>query len=164
MIEHFLLQEMRDLLNAESQLVKALPKLIKAARSQPLKSALEEHLEETKQQIERLKEAFALLSVEPKGTPSKGMAGLVEKAEDVIDDVNGREDASADLALIVAAQRFEHYEISAYRTARTMAGHSGLPAVAELLDTSLAEEEMADDRMSQLARGLMSGSRSGTRG
>jgi Mn-containing catalase len=90
------------------------------------------------------------------------MAGLVEKAEDVLDEVNRREDASADLALIVAAQKFEHYEISAYRTARTMAGQSGLPAVAELLDRSLAEEEMADHRLTLLARGLMSGSTSGT--
>jgi Mn-containing catalase len=161
MIEELLVEQLRDLLNAEGQLVKALPKMVKAARAESLKFALEHHLEETKEQVERLKEVFGLLGVPAKGKPCKGMEGLIDEGEDVMEEGRKLEDASADLALIAAAQKVEHYEISAYGTARTMAGQSGLPAVAELLNKSLAEEEIADNLMTQLARELMSESRAG---
>jgi Mn-containing catalase len=161
MIEQLLVEQMRDLLNAEGQLVKALPKMVKAARAESLKAALEEHLEETKEQVERLKEAFGLVGTPAKGKACKGMEGLIKEGEDVIEEGKELEDAAADLALIAAAQRVEHYEISAYGTARTMAGQIGLPAVAELLNKSLAEEEIADNLMTQLAREFMSQSRTG---
>jgi Mn-containing catalase len=90
------------------------------------------------------------------------MAGLLEEGEEVIAEGEDMEDASADLALIAACQKVEHYEISAYGTARTMAAQIGLPAVAELLNKSLAEEQVADSLLSQLARELMSAARTGT--
>ena len=161
MIEELLVEQLRDLLHAEGQLVKALPKMVKAARTESLKFAMEHHLEETKAQVERLKEVFGLLGVPAKGKPCKGMAGLIEEGEEVIEEGKDNDDAAADLALIAAAQRVEHYEISAYGTARTMAGQIGLPAVAALLNKSLAEEEVADNLMTQLARELMSESRTG---
>ena len=89
------------------------------------------------------------------------MAGLVEEGEEVMEDVQEMDDAAADLALIAAAQKVEHYEISAYGTVRTMAGQAGLPEAAELLSKSLAEEELADNLLTQLARELMSQSRNG---
>jgi Mn-containing catalase len=89
------------------------------------------------------------------------MEGLIEEGQEVIEESQELEDPAADLALIAAAQKVEHYEISAYGTARTMAGQIGLPAVAEILNKSLAEEEIADNLMTQLARELMSESRTG---
>ena len=96
-----------------------------------------------------------------KGKQCKGMAGLIEEGDEVIEETGEQDDAAADLALIAAAQKVEHYEISAYGTARTMAGQIGLPAVATLLNKSLAEEEIADNLMTQIARELMSQSRTG---
>jgi|SoiMethySBSTD1v2_1073268.scaffolds.fasta_scaffold00306_24 manganese catalase len=160
-IEELLVEQLRDLLNAEDQLVKALPKMIKAARAESLKFAFEHHLEETKTQVERLKEVFGLVGVQVKSKPCKGMEGLLEEGEDVMEENAKEDDAAADLALIAAAQKVEHYEISAYGTARTMAGQIGLPAVATLLNKSLAEEEIADNLLTQIARELMSESRTG---
>jgi Mn-containing catalase len=160
-IEQLLIEHLRDLLNAEGQLVKALPKMVKAARAESLKFAFENHLEETKEQVERLKEVFALIGEQAKGKPCKGMAGLLEEGDEVIEESSEQDDVAADLALIAAAQKVEHYEISAYGTARTMAGQIGLPAIATLLNRSLAEEEIADNLMTQLARELMSESRTG---
>jgi Mn-containing catalase len=161
-IEELLVEQLQDMLNAEQQLVKALPTIAEAARSDEVRLAVEQHLEETRDQVERLKEAFGLLGVQAKGKPCKGMAGLLEEGEEVIAEGEDMEDASADLALIAACQKVEHYEISAYGTARTMAAQIGLPAVAELLNKSLAEEQVADSLLSQLARELMSAARTGT--
>jgi Mn-containing catalase len=161
MVEELLLEQLRDLLNAEGQLVKALPRLAKAARNEMLATAFERHLEETKTQVERLKEVFGLIGAQAKGKPCKGMAGLLDEGNEVMEEGEEKEDVAADLALIAAAQKVEHYEISAYGTARTMAGQVGLPAVAELLSKSLAEEEIADNLLTQLARELMSAARTG---
>jgi Mn-containing catalase len=160
-IEELLVEQLRDLLHAEGQLVKALPKMVKAARSESLKFALENHLEETKQHVERLKEVFGLVGVAAKGKPCKGMAGLIEEGEEIIEEGQEKDDAPADLALIAAAQKIEHCEISAYGTARTMAGQAGLPQAAELLNQLLAKEQIADNLMTQLARELMSETRVG---
>ena len=162
MLEPLLIDHLRDLYNAEGQLVKALPRMIEAARSEALKFALENHLEETREQVERLNEVFALVGEQAKGKPCKGMAGLIEEGEEVIEETSEQDDAAADLALIAAAQKVEHYEISAYGTARTMAGQIGLPAAATLLNRSLAEEEIADNLLTQIARELMSEARTGT--
>jgi Mn-containing catalase len=161
MIEQLLVEQLRDLVNAEGQLVKALPRMVKAARSEGLRFALENHLEETRAQVERLKEAFDLVGVPAKGKPCKGMQGLLEEGDEVMAEGEEMDDAAADLALIAAAQKVEHYEISAYGTARTMAGQIGLPAVADLMCKSLAEEEVADNLLTQLARELMAQSRTG---
>jgi Mn-containing catalase len=160
-LEELLVETLQDLLNAEGQLVKALPKMAKAANSEALQEAFETHLEETKGQVERLKEVFALVGVPAKGKPCKGMQGLIEEGEEVMEEGAGKDPASADLALIAAAQKVEHYEISGYGTARTLAGQAGLPGVAELLARTLAEEEVSDNLLTQIARELMSEARTG---
>ena len=161
MIEELLVVELRDLLSAEGQLVKALPKITRAATAARLKLAFENHLEETKAHVERLKECFTLLGAQPKAKPCKGMAGLLEEGAEVIEEGKEKDSVAADLALIASAQKVEHYEISAYGTARAMAGQIGLPAVAALLSKTLAEEEIADNLLTQVARELMSESRTG---
>jgi Mn-containing catalase len=161
MIEALLVDQLRDLLDAEGQLVKAIPKMLRAARADSLKVALDNHLEETKAQVERLKEAFALCGEQARATPCKGMTGLIQEGQEVMDEGAEQEEETADLALIAAAQKVEHYEISAYGTARTLAGQAGLPAVATLLNKSLAEEEVADNLLTQIARELMSSARTG---
>ena len=160
-LEALLVEQLKDILHAEGQLVKALPKMAKAAHSEALQECFETHLEETKGQVERLKEVFDLLGVPAKGKPCKGMAGLIEEGSEVIADGAEQDGPSADLALIAAAQKVEHYEISAYGTARTLAGQAGLPTVAELLATSLAEEEVSDNLLTAIARELMSEARTG---
>ena len=160
-LEELLVDCLRDLLHAEGQLVKALPKMAQAAQNETLTLAFENHLEETKEQVERLKEVFSLLGVPAKAKPCKGMAGLIEEGADVIEEGEELDPRAADLALIGAAQKVEHYEISGYGTARTLAGQVGLPAVAELLARSLAEEEVSDNLLTQIARELMSEARVG---
>lgn len=160
-LEELLVDTLRDLLNAEGQLVKALPKMAKAANTDALRVAFETHLEETKGQVERLKEVFDLVGVPAKGKTCKGMEGLIEEGAEVMTEGEGKDPASADLALIAAAQKVEHYEISAYGTARTLAGQAGLPTVAGLLSRTLAEEEVSDNLLTQIARELMSEARTG---
>jgi len=133
--------------------------MIDASRAPVLKFAFQKHLSETEDQMERLKEAFTLLDASAKPRPCKGMAGLLAEGAEVAADAEDKDDIAADLALIAAAQKVEHYEISAYGTARTLAGQIGRPAVAELLAKTLAEEEVADNLLSQIARELMGESR-----
>jgi Mn-containing catalase len=160
-LEELLAVTLRDLLHAEGPLVKALPKMVKAAAAEALRVALETHLDETKGHVERLKEAFGLLGVPAKAQVCKGMQGLIEEGEEVIAEGEEKDAAAADLALIAAAQKVEHYEISAYGTARTLAGQAGLPAIAELLAQTLGEEEVSDNLLTQIARELMSEARTG---
>ena len=160
-LEELLVETLADLLNAEGQLVKALPKMAEAAHSEALQQAFETHLEETRGQVERLKEVFGLLGVPAKGKTCKGMQGLIEEGQEVIEEGDGKDEAAADLALIAAAQKVEHYEISGYGTARTLAGQAGLPAVAALLSKTLGEEEVSDNLLTQIARELMSEARTG---
>ena len=141
--------------------MKALPKMAAAANSDRLRLAFETHLEQTREQVERLKEVFGLLGVTAKAKPCKGMAGLVEEGEEIISEGEDKDEVAADLALIAAAQKVEHYEISAYGTARTLAGQAGLPEIASLLNKSLAEEEISDNLLTQIARELMSEARTG---
>ena len=160
-LEELLVENLRDLLHAEGQLVKALPKMVKAANAEALQQAFELHLEQTKGHVERLKEVFGLVGVPAKGKTCKGMQGLLEEGDEIIAEGEGKDPASADLALIAAAQKVEHYEISAYGTARTLAGQAGLPAAAGLLSLTLAEEEVSDNLLTQIARELMSEARTG---
>ena len=160
-LETLLIETLRDLLNAETQLVKALPQMAQAANAESLRMAFEVHLEQTKEQVERLKEVFGLLGTDAKSKPCKGMAGLIEEGNEVIEEGEELEAAAADLSLIAAAQKVEHYEISAYGTARALAGQADLPVVADLLSKSLAEEEVSDNLLSQIARELMSEARVG---
>src|SRR5688572_5895329 len=162
MVEELLVEQLQDLLHAEGQLVKALPKMVKSANSEALKLAFSNHLEETRLQVERLKQVFDLLGETAQPKPCKGMQGLIEEGEEVMEEGDEKkDDIAADLALIAAAQKVEHYEISAYGTSRTLAGQSGLPNVAGLLAKSLAEEETADNLLTQVAHELMGEARTG---
>jgi Mn-containing catalase len=155
-IGELLIDELRDILHAEKQLTKALPEMAKAARFDQLRELFERHLHETEQQIERLNECFSVLGVTARAKPCKGMMGLVEEGREVIEKGEAKEDAAADLALIGAAQRVEHYEMSGYTTAKNLAQQLRHGAVVALLSRSLAEEENADQLLNQLARTLMS--------
>jgi len=158
-IQAVLVDELRDLLHAEKQLLKALPKMQKAARAQQLQTLLEKHLAETEVQVERLNECLRILGSAARAKPCKGMAGLVEEGEEVMADGKKKEDAPADLALISAALRVEHYEIAAYTTARNLALQLAQPAVAQLLTLSLGEEQNAGQLLDQVAQPLMSAAR-----
>src|SRR4029078_2173840 len=115
----------------------------------------EKHLEETRGHVERLKEAFDLLGTAARPKICKGMAGLLEEGSEVIEEGEEKDDVSADLAVIAAAQKVEHYEISGYGTSPALAGQIGPPDAAALLAKSLAEEEAADNLLTQIARELM---------
>ena len=155
-INELLVDELRDILHAEKQLTKALPRMAKAARFDRLRECFEEHLLETEAQIERINECFSLLGQNPRAKPCKGMMGLIEEGQEVMAEGEEKEDALADLALIGAAQRVEHYEISGYTTARNLAQQLRHSAIVSLLAKSLAEEENADQLLNQVARSLMS--------
>ncbi|MBR0908215.1 DUF892 family protein [Bradyrhizobium liaoningense] len=151
-----LLDELRDILHAEKQLTKALPKMAQAARFDQLRELFELHLGETETQIERINECFELLGKSARAKPCKGMMGLVEEGQEIMAEGEQKEDAAADLALIGAAQRIEHYEIAGYTTARNLAQQLRHSAIVSLLSKSLAEEENADQLLNQVARSLMS--------
>jgi ferritin-like metal-binding protein YciE len=148
-LEDLLVEELKDLYSAEQQMVKALPKMAKAADSAELRAAFEEHLAQTKGQVERLDRAFDLLGVPAKAKKCAAMEGLIEEGKALID-----EDPIApvlDAGLIGAAQKVEHYEIAAYGTARTQAELLGLHDVAALLEETLEEEKQTDEKLTELA-------------
>lgn len=155
LLQELLTEELRDLLHAENQLVKALPKMAKAAKDAELKSAFQDHLEQTKEHVERLKQAFEMLDEKPRAKVCKGMAGLVEEGQEVITEGKEMEEAPADLALIGAAQRVEHYEIAAYGTARAIAEQMERQDIVKLLSATLAEEEKADQLLTEVAQPLL---------
>jgi Mn-containing catalase len=155
-LQELLVNELRDLLHAEKQLTKALPQMATAARFDRLRELFEIHLAETEEQIERINECFELMGETHRAKPCKGMQGLIEEGQEVMEEGAEKEDAAADLALIGAAQRVEHYEISGYTTARNLASQLRHSAVVALLSKSLAEEENADQLLNQVARSLMS--------
>lgn len=144
-----LIDEIKDIYHAEKQLVRALPKMAKAAGSDTLKEAIHEHLAETQDQVGRLEKVFSLLKVQPKAKPCKGMQGLIEEGSEAIED--REKGALRDLAIIGAAQRVEHYEISAYGTARALAEQIGNAQVAALLEDTENEEKAADHKLSEIA-------------
>jgi Mn-containing catalase len=155
-IKELLVDQLRDILHAEKQLIKALPKMAKSARSTQLQRLFEVHLEETEGQVERLNESLRLLGAPARAKPCKGMAGLVEEGDEVMTEGKHKDDAPADLALIGAAQRVEHYEIAAYTTARNLASQLHQPAIVKLLTISLGEEQNADQLLDQIGQPLMS--------
>jgi len=155
-LDELLVDQLRDILHAEKQLIKSLPKMAKAARFDRLRELFDLHLQETEQQVERINECFGLLGVNARAKPCKGMMGLLDEGQEVMEEAESKEDAAADLALIGAAQRVEHYEISGYTTAKNLAQQLRHSAVVALLSESLAEEENADQLLNQVARTLMS--------
>ena len=144
-----LVDEIRDLYNAEKQLTKALPKMAKGATSEELREAFESHLEETEGQVTRLERVFELLDEKPRGKHCAGMAGIVEEGSEKLQE--DAEDSVMDAMLIASAQKVEHYEIGSYGTAIAWAEALGLTEVAEVLGETLAEEKAADEKLSALA-------------
>jgi ferritin-like metal-binding protein YciE len=148
-LQELLVEEIKDLYHAEKQLIKALPKMAKAATHEDLREAFESHLEETREQVTRLEEVFAALDEKVKAKTCEGMAGIIEEGNHLM-----QEDAEAsvmDAGLIAAAQRVEHYEIGSYGTCVAWARLLGLTEVANLLDQTLEEEKAADEKLSAIA-------------
>ena len=144
-----LVDEIKDIYNAEKQIVKALPKMVKGATSEELRDAFESHLEETQNQVTRLERVFELLDEKPRGKHCAGMAGILEEGSETLEE--DAEDSVMDAKLIAGAQRVEHYEITAYGTAIAWAEALGLTEVAGVLGESLAEEKAADEKLSAIA-------------
>lgn len=145
------LHELRDLYSAETQLLEALPELANTASHQELKDAFNEHLEQTRNQVDRLRDIFDRIGENPEGEHCEAMEGLIEEGEEVI--AQEGDAIVKDAALIAAAQRAEHYEIAGYGTARTYANELGLDDVASLLEETLSEEKETDKQLTKLATG-----------
>jgi ferritin-like metal-binding protein YciE len=141
--------ELKDLYDAENRLVKALPKVAKAATSEKLRSAVEQHLEQTRGHVDRLKEIFDNMGEKATGKKCAGMMGILKEGEEIMEE--DYEGEAMDAALISAAQRVEHYEIAAYGCVRTWAELLGENEASNLLEKTLTEEKEADQKLTELA-------------
>jgi ferritin-like metal-binding protein YciE len=148
-LKELYIDELKDLYNAENQLVKALPKMAKAASSDELRQGFEKHLEQTKGHVQRLEKIFQALGENPKGKTCKGMQGLIEEGSEATEE--DYEGSVMDAALIGAAQRVEHYEIAGYGTVRSMAETLGEDDHVSLLEHTLEEEKETDEKLTELA-------------
>jgi ferritin-like metal-binding protein YciE len=148
-LKELYIEELKDLYNAETQLVKALPKLARAASSEELRRGFEDHLEQTKGHVERLQKIFDMLEESPKGKKCKGMEGLIEEGAEVTEEEY--EGSLLDAALIGTAQRVEHYEIAGYGTVRSFAETLGESEHVSLLNETLEEEKETDEKLTELA-------------
>jgi ferritin-like metal-binding protein YciE len=151
-LKELYIDELKDIYSAETQLVKALPKMAKAASSDDLRSGFEEHLEQTKGHVTRLEQIFQALGEKPTGKKCMGMEGLIKEGNEAAEE--DYEDDAKDEALIGAAQRVEHYEIAAYGTARAMAEKLGEDAAVKLLSQTLQEEKDTDEKLTTLAEAI----------
>ena len=147
-LEKLFLEELKDVYNAEKQILRALPRMAKAAESPQLKQAFTQHLKETESQVRRLEQIFRELGQTARGKKCKGMEGLLEEGKEVLEEKG--EPAVIDAALIASAQRVEHYEIAAYGCLRTYASLLGHSEAERLLQQNLQEEEAADKKLTQL--------------
>ena len=144
-----LLDELRDIYHAEKQLVRALPKMAKAAKADKLRQAFEHHLDETKGQVERLDQVFEQLDARSSGKRCEAMEGLIEEAKEMMEEIKTPE--VLDCALIMGAQKVEHYEIAAYGSVCALAEALGQNDVKKLLEETLNEEKAADQKLNKLA-------------
>ena len=152
-LEDMFLEELKDVYNAENQILKALPRMAKKASATELRRAFEQHLKQTEVQVQRLERVFATLDEKPKGKSCKGMQGIIEEGKEVMsEDI---EDDVLDAALIAAAQKVEHYEMATYGTLRAWAETLGNQQAAKLLQQTLDEEEATDKKLTQLAEQLV---------
>lgn len=151
-IEDLFLDELKDLYSAEKQITKALPKMAKAASSTELKTALEKHLEETKGHVERLEKIFETLGKKGTGKTCEGMKGVLVEGSEVVGDVG--KGPVRDAGIIAAAQRVEHYEMAGYGSVRSFAKLLGKPEIMSLLEQTLSEEKAADDKLTQISKGV----------
>jgi len=145
--------ELKDIYDAEKQLTKALPKLIKKATSEELKLALEAHLGETEGHVERLEQAFEQLNMPAKGKKCEGMKHLIDEGSDMISEAD--DDWTRDAIIVAAAQKAEHYEIASYGTIRTWANLLGKNEVASLAEDTLEEEKAADQKLTTIAESFV---------
>lgn len=148
-LEDLLADELKDLYSAENMIVKALPKMAKQTKSAELRSAFEEHLDQTKNQVERIEKACNELGISPRGKKCVGMEGLIEEGKEIM--ANGEDTDAMEAGLIGAAQKVEHYEIAAYGTAAAHARQLGFTSVAQLLDRTLEEERLTDEKLTKIA-------------
>jgi len=153
-------EQLRDLYDAEHQIIKALPEMIDEATSTDLKDALSEHLETTKTQATRREQIFSASGEKSKGEKCKGMQGVIQEGSDLIDDIDDED--VRDAAIIASAQRLEHYEMAGYGTARTYAKLLGDDNAGELLQQTLDEEKEGDRKLTALAEDINVSASSGT--
>src|SRR6185437_14165831 len=158
-MEELFIDEIRDLYDAETQLTKALPKMSKAATSEELRDAFDDHLMQTENQVERLRRIFELSGENPTSKKCQAMTGLIKEGDDFVSDSD--ETPVRDAGLIAAAQKVEHYEISGYGSARTHAALLGNDEAARLLNETLREEKEADEKLNQLAKGMINSEAAG---
>ena len=151
-LHELFLEELSDIYNAEQQLTRALPKMAKAAESDELRMAFEEHLEQTQEQIARLDQVFRSLDETLKRKTCKGMQGLIEEGSEMMQEHKGSREIDA--ALIAGAQKVEHYEIASYGTLCTWAEQMGHDEALELLKQNIDEEETTDERLTEIAESL----------
>jgi Mn-containing catalase len=154
-LKDLLTEEMQDLLHAEMQLTKALPKMAEAAHNPKLRELFEKHLVQTQGHVERLKEAFEALGEKAQPKPCKAMEGLIAEGQETITEGAEKPEQASDLALLTAAQKVEHYEISGYGTLRNLARQIGEFQVYELLSHTLGEEESADFLLSEASKPII---------
>lgn len=166
-LETLLQEELKDIYSAEKQLIRAMPKMAKKASSPELKQALQQHLEVTKRQAERMEQVFEVLGQKPKAKTCEAMKGIIAEAEDMMSE--DAEESVMDAAIIGCAQKVEHYEIASYGTVKTWAERIGNSRAAKLLDQTLQEEGEADKRLTGIAESMVNqqaqnGESSGGRG
>ena len=148
-VQDLLIDELRDIYHAEQQLLKALPKMAKAAKSDQLRHAFEHHLDETNGQVDRLQQVFEKLGARARGQRCEAMQGLIEEANEMMDEITTPE--VLDVALITAAQKVEHYEIASYGSVSALAEALGEKEVVKLLNQTLDEEKHADRKLNEIA-------------
>jgi ferritin-like metal-binding protein YciE len=156
-LQEVFIDHIRDLYDAEKQLVRALPKMAKAADSEDLAQAIRDHLEQTNHHVERLEQVFEQFNQKPRGKACKAIRGLIEEGKEAMEE----EGELTDLAIIAAAQKVEHYEISAYGTAKAWAAKLGNEEAANLLDETLQEEKAADSKLTEVADTVLEGTQVG---
>jgi Mn-containing catalase len=154
-LKNLLSEQLADLLSAENQLVAALPKMAAAANEPKLKEAFDKHLQQTKGHVERLRTAAQLLNASSESKTCKAMKGMIEEGQETIEEAGDKDELTADLSLIAAAQRVEHYEITGYGNARCIARQIGEREVAQLLSQTLGEEEAADFLLTSITQPIL---------
>src|SRR3984885_8942691 len=154
-LKNLLSEQLADLLSAENQLVAALPKMAEAANEPKLKEAFDKHLQQTKGHVERLRTATQILGGPSESKTCKAMKGIIEEGQETIEEAEDKDELTADLALIAAAQRVEHYEITGYGNARCIARQIGEREVAQLLSQTLGEEEAADFLLTTITQPIL---------
>jgi ferritin-like metal-binding protein YciE len=148
-LDDLFLETLKDMYHAEKQLMRALPKMAKAADSDELRQAFQTHRDETEGQIARLEQVFEIVGKPARGKPCEAMQGIVEESKEIMEDFKGSD--ALDAGLLAAAQAVEHYEISRYGTLKTWATQLGMKDAAKLLDETLAEEKKTDALLTKLA-------------